>query len=325
EWLDYLYWIQTQGVLLTPAYAAYLSEVARLLGIPTTQRVDEENIHVRATGTAGSYIVKWYVDARKLKTNDKQIISPGFELYHPGNGQVLRFLIGAFPMGWSAANPGENFNKAAGRGYFQLKCDTGPKDQGCLPCRFGFSVANGEMRTASGRFTLNKSMLELPREDSVFDMFGGVGRDNLVEITALIDLARPQNLPAPVRRFRWFFEVSTNTLQFQEAPVDIGLSSDVFAVASSCTTAVYRVLRVLQDSSASEPTRMWMEILLPTILRFWKRSNRALRRCECGLDGEMAKRRSLRSCRCHVSPRPLRSTVVRAKADRSPRRVRATV
>ena len=57
---------------------------------------------------------------------------------------------------------------------FQLKCDTQPKDHGCLPCRFGFSVSNGEMHTASGHFTLNNCVVELPTEESTFDVKRGL-------------------------------------------------------------------------------------------------------------------------------------------------------
>ena len=90
-------------------------------------------------------------------------------LYHPCTGQFLRFLIGAFPKDWSAANPEANFKKAEGRGVFQLKCDTQPKDQGCLPCRFGFSVSH---------FTESKCIVELPdADDALFHVFGAIGRD----------------------------------------------------------------------------------------------------------------------------------------------------
>ena len=102
--------------------------------------------------------------------------------------QALRFLIGAFPKNWGTANPDANFKKSDGTGMFQLKCDTQPKDQGCLPCRFGFSVSNEEMRTAYGHVTLNNCVLELPSEDSTFHIFGGIGPDQLVEVNALVEL-----------------------------------------------------------------------------------------------------------------------------------------
>ena len=120
--------------------------------------------------------MKWFLDSRKLKSNDKQVISPGFMLYHPCTGQFLRFLIGAFPKDWSAANPEAN-------------CDTQPKDQGCLPCRFGFSVSNEEMRIASSHFAESKCIVELPgADDAIFHVFGATGRDQLVEVTAFIQL-----------------------------------------------------------------------------------------------------------------------------------------
>ncbi|OLQ03427.1 hypothetical protein AK812_SmicGene13609 [Symbiodinium microadriaticum] len=92
-------------------------------------------------------------------------------------------------LDWSAANPEANFKKAEGRGFFQLKCDTQPKDQGCLPCRFGFSVSNEEMRIARSQFTESKCIVELPDADcAIFHVFGATGRDQLVEVTAVIEL-----------------------------------------------------------------------------------------------------------------------------------------
>ena len=189
EWFDYLYYLQANRVLLTPEYAAYICELTRLMGMPMMEYLDPQTIQVHPTGRPGSYLVKWFLDSRKLKSNDKQAISPGFMLYHPCTGQFLRFLIGAFPKDWSAANPEANFKKAEGRGFFQLKCDTQPKDQGCLPCRFGFSVSNEEMRIASSHFTESKCIVELPdADDAMFHVFGATGRDQLVEVTALIEL-----------------------------------------------------------------------------------------------------------------------------------------
>ncbi|CAE7773731.1 unnamed protein product, partial [Symbiodinium microadriaticum] len=77
EWLDWIYHLQTNHVLLTPEYAAYVCEVARLLGMPSTEHEDPQNIHVCCMERPGSYLVKWFVDSRKLRTNDKQVISPG--------------------------------------------------------------------------------------------------------------------------------------------------------------------------------------------------------------------------------------------------------
>ena len=189
EWFDYLYYLQADRVLLTPEYAAYICELTRLLGMPMMEHLDPQTIQVHPTGRPGSYLVKWFLDSRKLKSNDKQVISPGFMLHHPCTGQFLRFLIGAFPKDWSAANPEANFKKAEGRGFFQLKCDTQPKDQGCLPCRFGFSVSNEEMRITSSHFTESKCIVELPdADDAIFHVFGATGRDQLVEVTVVIEL-----------------------------------------------------------------------------------------------------------------------------------------
>ncbi|OLQ12467.1 hypothetical protein AK812_SmicGene3550 [Symbiodinium microadriaticum] len=117
EWWDYLYYLQVEAcngyftghlvfnlgevnrVLLTPEYAAYICELTRLLGLrlersmPMMEYLDPQTMQIHSTGRPGSYLVKWFLDSRKLKSNDKQIRV--FRV--SGTGQFLRFLIGAFP------------------------------------------------------------------------------------------------------------------------------------------------------------------------------------------------------------------------------------
>ena len=55
-----------------------------------------------------------------LRESTKQVISPGFELLHPCTGQLMRFLMGAFPKNWGATNPHANFKETDARGMLQL-------------------------------------------------------------------------------------------------------------------------------------------------------------------------------------------------------------
>ena len=66
-----------------------------------------------------------------LRESTKQVISPGFELFHPCTGQLMRFLMGAFPKNWGATNPHANFKETDARGMLQLA-----KNQGW--CHAGF-------------------------------------------------------------------------------------------------------------------------------------------------------------------------------------------
>ena len=70
-----------------PEYAAHVCEVARLLWRASTDQDQEEpqSIHVHPTGRPGSYLIKWFVDCCKVRTNDKQdllVVRPEFARVH---------------------------------------------------------------------------------------------------------------------------------------------------------------------------------------------------------------------------------------------------
>mmetsp|Transcript_86075 Transcript_86075/g.156840 ORF Transcript_86075/g.156840 Transcript_86075/m.156840 type:complete len:308 (-) Transcript_86075:29-952(-) len=72
--------------------------------------------------SSGVYRVLWVVDARKLRGNDKQAVSPPFELFISGQqGTTFKMMI--YPSSSSSAKKGACFKKALGRGYIQLKCE----------------------------------------------------------------------------------------------------------------------------------------------------------------------------------------------------------
>ncbi|CAE7836736.1 unnamed protein product, partial [Symbiodinium necroappetens] len=131
------------------------------------------------------YTVQEWCDYLYYLQANRVLLTPEYAAYICELTRLLGMPMMEY-LDWSAANPEANFKKAEGKGFSQLKCDTQPKDQGCLPCRFGFSVSNEEMRIASSHFTESKCIVELP--DAMFHVFGATGRDQLVEVTALIEL-----------------------------------------------------------------------------------------------------------------------------------------
>ena len=78
EWLDWIYQLQTNHVLLTPEYTC-----VRLRGFLGCQAPNPRT-HQASTS---------FVDSRKLRSNDEKVISPAFDLYHPCTGQFLRLPI----------------------------------------------------------------------------------------------------------------------------------------------------------------------------------------------------------------------------------------
>jgi len=77
----------------------------------------------------GAYRITWYVDARKLDSNDKQAVSPAFEMSWKEWAETKTFKVMLFPEAPPEVRGAYNFKKARGRGYLRLKCedDLGPK------------------------------------------------------------------------------------------------------------------------------------------------------------------------------------------------------
>jgi hypothetical protein len=112
----------------------------------TTTRASVPNATRQNTVTLsespGKRHVHWTVDARKLRSNDKQAVSPSFQL-HEGE-----FKIVMHPKPMSGSRRGANFKTANGKGYLNLKCET---DLLGASTRLAFSIVIGNMR--QGPFT----------------------------------------------------------------------------------------------------------------------------------------------------------------------------
>merc|ERR1719210_59471 len=63
---------------------------------------------------SGHFRIRWTVDAQKLQGNDRQIMSPPFELSF---GPNVMFTMTIYPRGGSC------FRNAGGKGYIRLKCE----------------------------------------------------------------------------------------------------------------------------------------------------------------------------------------------------------
>eukprot|EP00435_Cladocopium_sp_Y103_P020502 s853_g5.t1 len=85
----------------------------------------------------GKEFVRWKVDARKLESQEKQILSPEFELQLPGLGsKPFRIMILAKE---TKGKGGRGFIKAGGKGRLFVKCETSSLTQ-ARPISFRVSV-----------------------------------------------------------------------------------------------------------------------------------------------------------------------------------------
>merc|ERR1712187_1058508 len=95
---------------------------------------------------AGVYRVSWVVDARKLKANDKQGVSPEFQI-SCSSGSSMVFKLMVYPKAKQDGKGSVSFKKAKGRGFVQLKCEseTAGFERCPLSFRIGTSSAIGQI------------------------------------------------------------------------------------------------------------------------------------------------------------------------------------
>lgn len=89
------------------------------------------------TGTAH---VRWTVDARKLRGNDKHAVSPHFNLDFGRQAPPVPFKMMIGPNPSDVGRGGASFKKACGRGIVQLKCES--MSETALGVIFRFAIGN---------------------------------------------------------------------------------------------------------------------------------------------------------------------------------------
>merc|ERR1712187_757942 len=72
----------------------------------------------------GHFRICWTVDARKLRGNDKQAVSPPFDLSFGTRLPNVTFKMMIYPKIIHAEKGGASFKKARGKGHIQLKCES---------------------------------------------------------------------------------------------------------------------------------------------------------------------------------------------------------
>lgn len=91
--------------------------------------------------------VFWTVDARKLKGNDKQAVSPPFELCfgHQREGNGATFKIMLYPKLANDSRGSSTFKRCNGRGFILLKCEADVTDY-IVPITFRIAIGVGNRR-----------------------------------------------------------------------------------------------------------------------------------------------------------------------------------
>jgi hypothetical protein len=99
----------------------------------------------------GTTHVRWTVDARKLRGNDKHAVSPHFDIHFGSHlPSVVPFKMMIGPNSTDAGKGGACFKKACGKGFVQLKCES--MSEAALDVAFRFAIGNGKKKLPACRF-----------------------------------------------------------------------------------------------------------------------------------------------------------------------------
>lgn len=154
-----------------------------------SRKVPQPQTLTRAFSTNSGYFrVHWTVDARKLRGNDKQAISPPFELPFGDSFPCVPFKMMLFPIFTKDGKTGASFKRSQGRGIVQLKCEADLSDAHAQ-VRLRISIGSGSKAQpprgpVSHTFTRG-SVCGLPKDQEEWDFRAVVEQESTTFIVCL--------------------------------------------------------------------------------------------------------------------------------------------
>jgi len=124
----------------------------------------------RSTGS-GCCRIHWVIEARKLSTQDKQVVSPQFDLDLPGLG-ATPFKLAIFPKSMSDGRGAGGFRKSLGRGRVELKCEAPLRRSPHPVVTFRIGIGDDETKALRGPVSHNfsdRSCCGLPKNMEEWD------------------------------------------------------------------------------------------------------------------------------------------------------------
>jgi len=138
--------------------------------------------------TSGFYRVYWTVDARKLRANDKQAVSPPFQLSFGDHFPNVAFKMMIYPKIVNDSKGGASFKKARGRGFVQLKCEAELFDV-AAPVNFRIAIGSKEtLQEPRGPVCHNFSasaVCGLRKEEEEWDFAAVVDQESMTFVVCL--------------------------------------------------------------------------------------------------------------------------------------------
>jgi len=138
--------------------------------------------------------IHWHVDARKLKGNDKQAVSPAFELNFGPDFPNVTFKMMIYPKVVSDTKGGASYMKAKGKGFVQLKCEA-ELSEAVATVAFRIGCGQGAltqpMRGAIRHNFSHSAVCGLPKEQEEWDFTTVVSPDSQTFLVTLEIVPQP--------------------------------------------------------------------------------------------------------------------------------------
>jgi len=123
---------------------------------------------------SGEEIIEWKVEGKKLKSTDKQQVSPAFTV------RDVPFKLLLFPVAHSDLRGGASFKNSGGKGYLQMKCEA-VKEKSNLPLQFSFYMKNSSsLRGPVTNDFFSKTVEGLPKNQQQWNLLEHEERGFLV-------------------------------------------------------------------------------------------------------------------------------------------------
>jgi len=148
--------------------------------------VNRPSVLEQLSDASGYTLIHWAVDAKKFDSQDKQHVSPQFDVRFPGH-EVQTFQLVIYPTVVNDGRRGAGFKKAKGRGRIVLKCQSSELPPSFPHASFRLSIGKGAQRQPV-RGPVAHDFCEqrcggLPKRKEEWDFKSGVDTSRTVTIT----------------------------------------------------------------------------------------------------------------------------------------------
>lgn len=127
-------------LVVTQGQPAPSLSISRNLWLKSPQ---PQTLNHEFSASSNMHQIDWTVDARKLRGNDKQAVSPPFEIWLGHRFPKVAFKMMIYPKHVSDGKGGASFKKAQGCGFVQLKCET-ELTAGLAPVSFCITIGSND-------------------------------------------------------------------------------------------------------------------------------------------------------------------------------------